>query len=220
MPASLRIPAALAAALTALLPAAAQALEGCKGTYSAGVYAPLPAGASVALDPAHSSPVAPNLIQAFGNGLAQSGRPTGGTPGILLRLHYSVFTQDTDPGTGMGAMRQGMTGGSSGWTTAPTPGSQGQSFTGVQPGMGGLGGGPELQMPGLPEFGSQRLGPAPSSPPVLIVRATARVAGAETDAWVANLQCRATNTNSQDIAFQLGMFIGGILGQRVEGAPM
>jgi hypothetical protein len=218
--ATLRFPAAFAAALAALLPGAAAALEGCKGTYSAGVYGTLPAGAAVALDPAHSSPVAPNLIQAFNNGLAQSGRPTGGTPGILLRLHYSVFTQQTNPGTGMGAMREGMTGGSSGWTTAPTPGSQDQSFTGTQSGMGTTGGGPELQMPGLPEFGSYRLGPAPASPPVLIVRATARVAGADRDAWVANLQCRATNTNSQDIAFQLGMFIGGILGQRVEGAPM
>lgn len=217
-------PAILVTAAVALLAASspAAAVEGCRGTYSSGTYAALPSPLVLALDQSHSSPTDPALVTAFIGGLTQSGQATTGTPTLMLSLHYQVFNPGGGGGTGgLGAMGQSMAGGNTGWTTAPTPGSQGGGSLGQSNmGLSGLGGGPDLQMPGLPKIGTFSFNAPPPSPPVLTIRAEARPAGSERMAWVATMQCQVTTTDSEELAYQIGMFLGSIVGQRVERAPM
>jgi hypothetical protein len=207
--------------LAALLPAAAGAVEGCHGTYNAGVYSTLPSPMVVGIDQSHSSPTDPAVMKAFNNGLSQSGIGTGGGANVVLQLHYSVFNQGgPGPNTAMGAMSQSMSGGS-GWMAAPTP-QTGSDFGGGQSnaGLSGLGGGPEFQMPGLPKIGTFSFKEPPPQPPVLIIRVSAKTPGSPQAAWTAMLQCKVTTTDSEDLAYQLGQFIGSIIGQRVSNSPM
>ncbi len=218
---TIRVTQAVVAALAALLPASAGAVQGCQGTYNAGVYGPLPSPMVVGLDQSHSSPTDPQVMAAFNNGLAQSGVSTRGAANVVLQLHYNVFNQGgPGPNTAMGAMSQSMSGGS-GWMAAPTP-QAGSNFGGDQSnaGLSGLGGGPEFQMPGLPKVGSFSFKEPPPSPPVLTIRVAAKPNGAAQPAWIAMLQCKVSTTDSEDLAYQLGQFIGGIIGQRVGTSPM
>ncbi len=216
-----RVAQALLTALVALLPAAAGAVEGCHGTYNAGVYGTLPSPMVVGIDQSNSSPTDPQVMTAFNNGLAQSGVSIGGAANVVLQLHYNVFNQGgAGPNTSMGAMSQSMSGGS-GWMAAPTPQS-GSNFGGDQSnaGLSGLGGGPEFQMPGLPKIGTFSFKEPPPSPPVLTVRVAAKAPGASQAAWIAMLQCKVSTADSEDLAYQLGQFIGSIIGQRASTSPM
>ena len=74
----------------------------------------------------------------------------------------------------------------------------------------------------LPSMPSGQLSAAqtPPRPPTLFIKVQATVTGATRVAWVATIQCQRTGPNDGLLATELGQLVGGILGKRVESAPL
>ncbi len=84
--------------------------------------------------------------------------------------------------------------------------------------MSGLSGGIPTGMPPMPNTRLTAPRPAPS-PPLLVLRIDATEAQASRISWVASAQCRRTGTDDGQLAQDIGLVIGSVLGQRVERRP-
>jgi hypothetical protein len=171
---------------------AAMAMQSCNGTVAATALQAIPEHPTVGLDVRDNSPDTRKLAQRFIAGLRLARVAVGSKPNVLLYVTGSML--DDRSGHGGGSAR---------------------TYSNLSLFNSG-------KMPTLPPMPSEQLrgGPTPPSLPMLSIKAQATVSGSDRVAWVALIQCKRTGPNDGQLATELGQLVGGILGKRVENAPL
>jgi hypothetical protein len=197
----------LALACGALSPASA--LDSCSGQYSAALLHPLPLPTVTALDIHDNSPTNVALGQSFMIGLRAAGQATEGAPSAKISVNYQIMGQGNGgPGYSGGGLGQGGGAGSqsdwSGWSNGSTDSMRG---------------GQTMALPEFPRYDAFKPRQAAQSA-LLILRV--EVHDAQTNAldWVASMQCTMQGTDDQQLAYQLGYLIGGVMGKRIDRQAM
>ena len=179
------------AALLSLGAGAAQAQYACGGSYAATLLHPLPFPTVVALEIYDNSPENVRLGAKFTDGLRQAGVTVDGTPNARLRLTMNILGPN---GPSLGSSRQ----------------TEYQDWK-------AMGGGVDQQLPDTPNQGiiprrGSRNGPGAST---LMLRAEITDPDTRPVAWVATLQCAIGSQSNDQLAYDLGVLIGGAIGKTV-----
>jgi len=171
---------------------AAMAMQSCDGSVAATSLQAIPEHPTVGLDVRDDSPDTQKLAQRFIAGLRLAGLSVGSKPNVLLYVTGSTL----DGGSGHG-------------------GGSARTYSDLSVFNGG-------KMPKLPPMPSEQVrgGRTPPPQPMLSIKAQARVSGGDRVAWVALIQCKRTGQNEGQFATELGKFVGGILGKRVENGRL
>ena len=143
----------------------------------------------IGLDIHDASPANQKLAERFLDGLRNAGVTVGDHPNVLLHV-----------------------------STSQLGGSSSQTDQGFEPSysdMSGLSGGIPAGMPPLPNNRITAPRPAPS-PPLLILRIDATEGQVSRISWVASAQCRRTGSDDEQLAQDLGLVFGAVIGKRVE----
>ena len=170
----------------------ARAMSSCDGTFAATSLHPLPSPMVVGLDIHDASPANQKLADRFIAGLRNAGITVGDHPNVLLHI-----------------------------STSQLGGSSSQTDQGFEPSysdMSGLSGGIPAGMPPMPNARITSPRPAPS-PPLLILRIDATEGQVSRISWVASAQCRRTGSDDEQLAQDLGLVFGAVIGKRVERRP-
>jgi len=174
-------------------PGSASAMGSCQGTYAAFLLHALPPRPVVALDVRDASPRNQRLADRFLAGMREVGIATGTVPNVTLHVTTSQII-DTARGPGRRAERRSA-------------------------GLSALQSGNLRSRPAMPR--DRITAPSPGrAGPLLDLHVYARRANETRVSWWAAVQCRASGTDREQLAQDLGRLIGGALGRRIERRSM
>jgi hypothetical protein len=167
----------------------ASAMGSCDGTYSASLLHALPDRPVVSLDVRNPSPRNQRLADRFLAGMREAGVATSTNPNVMLHVTTSQII-DTVGGSGRRAERRSA-------------------------GLSALQSGNLRSPPAMPSNRITQPRPSRASP-TLDLRLDATRRNESRVSWVAHVQCRATGTDTGQLAQDLGRVLGSALGRRIE----
>src|ERR1700722_13386755 len=204
-----RLELVIGLSLAGALAAPAVARDACTGQYSAAALSPLPTPTAISLDLSGSTVTAPNLVQAFTQGMQDVGQRVGTPSNAVLTLSWSVL--------GQGGADWNGGGNGTGTPFAGNDATNWSNWSGSNTAW--LQGGETAALPGIPSYTMFSPKPAVQSA-LLVLRAQARPTGAAVAAWIATLQCTMQPVDNNKLAYQLGRLVGAAIGREINQSPM